>query len=368
MDRELLKKYCRNVCTGDEINTVLEWFRSSAGNPEGKALLKEIWEEITDDKDDSGVDFDHILDRIHHRVNLGESRRLIEKAGNSPVKYREGEHFLTVFTRVAAILLIPVLCFGLYMAYQYHITQKGLISATEVYNEISSSVDAITKVTLPDGTKVWLNHRSSLRYPAIFRGNTRNVELKGEGYFEVAHNEKVPFNVKAGNINVVAHGTIFNICAYPDDDRIETSLIEGSVDVQSVDTVKHTVCTYRMKPSYFAVYNKMSGKVVTSRIGDDRYYSWKDGRLIFKNEPMGEVTKKLCRWFNVDFEINDPKLNDLTYTATFEHESLSQVMELLTIATPINYSISKRVKMADGTFSKQKVVLTLRKSYGSSFH
>jgi len=368
MERELLKKYCHNACTEDEIDTVLEWFRSSAGKPEGKALLKKIWEEITDDEDDSGVDFDHILDKIHHKVNLDESVRLIKKSDNNPVKYRKKERFLTVFTRVAAILLMPVLCFGLYMSYRYQISQKGLISATDVYNEVYSSVDAITKVTLPDGTKVWLNHRSSLRYPAIFRGNIRNVELKGEGYFEVAHNEKVPFNVNAGGINIVAHGTTFNVCAYPEDDRIETSLIEGAVEVESFDSIKNTVFTYKMKPSYFAVYNKQSGKIAASKIDDNRYYSWKDGKLIFKNEPIGEVTKELCRWFNVDIQIIDSRLFDLTYTATFEHENLSQVMELLTVATPISYTISKREKMDDGTFSKQKVVLTFRKKCISSFH
>ena len=133
--------------------------------------------------------------------------------------------------------MLPVLGFGLYMSFKYQSVRHGQISVNQAYNEVFSSVDAITKVTLPDGSNVWLNHSSTLKYPAMFQGDSRTVELTGEGYFEVAHNPKIPFIVKAGEIQVVAHGTTFNIMAYPDEDRIETSLINGSVELQRLNQI-----------------------------------------------------------------------------------------------------------------------------------
>ena len=101
-------------------------------------------------------------------------------------------------------------------------------------------------------------------------------------------------------------------------------------------------------------------KLVPVHIADDRYFSWKDGKLVFKKEPMGEVVKKLSRWFNVDIQIKDPELLELTYTATFVHETLPQVMELLTLVSPVSYSISNRKEISDGTIYKKKNHLKLQ--------
>jgi len=206
-----------------------------------------------------------------------------------------------------------------------------------------------------------LNHSSTLKYPAMFLGDSRTVELTGEGYFEVAHNPKIPFIVKAGEIQVLAHGTTFNILAYPDERKIETSLINGSVELQRLNTDRTIVNLLKMKPSDLATYNSIDKEIITRSIEDERYYSWKDGKLIFKKEPMGEVVKKLGRWFNVDIQIKDPELLELTYTATFVHETLPQVMELITLVSPVSYSISNREEISDGTFTKRKVILSYRK-------
>ena len=184
-------------------------------------------------------------------------------------------------------------------------------------------MDAITKVTLPDGSNVWLNHSSSLKYPSSFQGNSRITELKGEGYFEVAHNAKIPFIVKTGEIQIKATGTTFNIMAYPDEDRVETSLIEGKVELELVDHSGKLTPLISMKPSDLAIFKKTGYEITTRTISDDRYFSWKDGKLVFNKEPMGEVAKKLGRWFNVDIRIKDPELLELTYTATFVQETLA---------------------------------------------
>src|SRR5450759_1267222 len=221
MNKELLKKYCSNCCTEEELSSVLAWFEESAKTTERESLLFEIWDELPDKDCNLKINFDLLLDRIHHKVNLGQSKKLLEEADQNLIKYKRRKHLINILTRAAAILMIPVLVFGLYMSVKYQSTRHSQIYENQAYNEVFSSADAITKVSLPDGSNVWLNHSSSLKYPAMFHGDFRTVELTGEGYFEVAHNPKIPFIVKAGEIEIKALGTTFNIMAYPDEERIE---------------------------------------------------------------------------------------------------------------------------------------------------
>lgn len=360
MDKELLKKYFNNSCTDEELAAVMDWFRSSAANHEGKVLLFRVWEELSEEGDFSGVNFDLILDKIHHQVNLDQSTLLLEKADQDVIRYKTRKRLVTVLLNTAALIILPVIGFSLYISHKYQNLKKEQISVSQAYNEILSSEDAITKVTLPDGSNVWLNHSSSLKYPSVFRGDFRTVELKGEGYFEVAHNPEVPFIVNAGDIRVKAVGTVFNIMAYPDEDRIETSLIDGKVELQRAASDGSMVSLLKMKPTDLAIFQKSNSTISTRTIIDDRYFSWKNGKLVFNKEPISEVVKKLSRWFNVDIQIEDPELLDLTYTATFVHETLPQVMELLAMVSPVTYSISDREKTESGTFTKRQIVLRKR--------
>jgi len=360
MNKELLTKYCSNCCTEEELTSVLAWFEESAGTSEGKSLLLKVWEEMPDETLDYKIDFDFVLDKIHHKVNLSQSKKLLEKADQNIVKYKRRENFKRILIRTAAILMLPVLGFGLYMSDKYQSLRHIQPSANQAYNEIFSSVDAITKVTLPDGTNVWLNHNSSLRYPAIFQGDFRAVKLNGEGYFEVAHNPKIPFIVKTGEIEVIARGTTFNIMAYDDEDKIETSLINGHVDLQRKASYGKPIFLLKMKPGDLAIFQKSNNEISTRTINDDRYFSWKEGKLIFNKEPMDEVAKKLSRWFNIDIQIKDPELCDLTYTATFINETLPQVMDLIARVSPVSYTILNRKEISPGTFTKRKIILSFR--------
>jgi ferric-dicitrate binding protein FerR (iron transport regulator) len=360
MNKELLKKYCSNSCTEEELNSVLAWFEESAGTSEGRSLLFRFWDELSIEDINPDINFEVILDRIHHEVNLIQSKKLLQISGQNLIKYKRRVRLFKIIMRAAAILLLPVLGFGLLMSVKYQSAKHGQASVNQVYYEVFSSEDAIAKVTLPDGSSVWLNHSSSLKYPAMFQGDFRSVELSGEGYFEVAHNPKNPFIVKAGEIQIKALGTTFNVMAYPDEDRIETSLIDGRIELERKPPNGEMIPLLRMKPTDLVIFQKSNNEISTRTIVDDRYFSWKDGKLIFNSEPIEEVVKKLRRWFNVDIQIKDPELLELTYTATFIHETLPQVLELLSMMSPVSYSISSREEISPGTFTKRKVIL----SYG----
>lgn len=339
----------------------MSWFRDSVHTAGGKAILYRIWDELSENNLDIKADFDTLLCKIHHEINLKKSRELIDKTGHDISRYNRRQYFIRILRNAAAILLLPVLGIGLFFSVKYYSARSVQVSVSHAYNEVFSSVDAITKVTLPDGSDVWLNHSSSLRYPAVFTGKFRNVELKGEGYFEVAHDTKVPFVVNAGEIQILARGTTFNVMAYPNEEKIETSLITGSVELLKSLPGGKTKALYKMNPKDFAVYNKDNDKVITRVINDDKYFSWKDGKLIFSADSMQEVVTKLGRWFNVEIQIADHELYDFTITATFIQETLPQVMDLLALLLPVNYTITSRDSKGDGTFTKRKVIIKYRK-------
>jgi len=361
MTRELIEKYLNNNCSDEELNLVLDWFNNSVHIAESKKLLFSVWEDLQKQEPAADIDFDSVLGRIHHEINTRQSRNLIEKSGYDLIRYNRRKYITTVIRNIAAILLLPVLGLGIYFYVKYYSSVSVQTTTNIAYNEVFSSVDAITKIILPDGSNVWLNHSSSLRFPATFQGKSRDVELKGEGYFEIAHNPDMPFVVNAGELKIAALGTKFNVMAYAGENHIETSLIEGVVEIQKTGEGKKAVTISKMKPNDLAIYNKENSKITTKTVKDERYFSWKDGKLIFTAEPMEEVVKKLSRWFNVDIIIKNPELNDLLLTATFVNETLPQVMELLTIVLPVNYTITEREKNYDGTFSRRKVILSYRR-------
>ena len=359
MNKELIEKYFRNNCSEEELITVLAWFENTAWTTDGKSFLFNAWEEMADEDEKQTMDLDHILHRIHHQVNLKKTEDLLIEPTQEEIKSRKIQYFIQILVRIAAVLLVPILIYGVYISYKYEEIKQQAQSVSPYY-EVTSSFDAITKVALPDGSTVWLNYGSTLTYPASFKGNSRKVQLKGEGFFEVAHNSRIPFIVKAGDIEVVARGTAFNITAYPDDDRVETSLINGKVELSRLKPDGEIVSLLNMKPNDLIIYNKANHKIKSLIVEDDRNYSWKEGKLKLIEKPLNETIKLLGRKYNADFTIKDHKLHELTFSATFVNESLPEVMKLLSIATPVNYTITEPKKLADGTFTKRKVVLSSR--------
>ncbi|NOX85490.1 MAG: FecR family protein [Chlorobi bacterium] len=205
------------------------------------------------------------------------------------------------------------------------------------YNEIYTPMSAQTRFLLPDSTVVWLNSASTLRYPLSFTGKTREVILTGEGYFDVVKNPKKPFVVQTKKINVIAYGTSFDVMAYPDDPKVAATLVKGKIKVVKKNTGKY----FDLKPSSQAVLDTVTGKMTVSKVETRFYTSWKDGKLIFKSEPMEIVVHKLERWFNCKIHIQNDQLKKYKYTGTIEMETLREVMELIKITTPIKYKYDK---------------------------
>ncbi len=164
------------------------------------------------------------------------------------------------------------------------------------YNTLTTPKGGQYQVTLADGTKVWLNAASSLKFPTTFTGAERVVELTGEAYFEVVHNSKQPFKVKTANQIIQDIGTQFNVNVYADEDAAATTLVEGSVKI--LNAGKQTI----IKPGqqYLQKENGVSG--VKGDVDIDEVTAWKNGMFQFNNADIKTIMRQISRWYNVDVE------------------------------------------------------------------
>jgi transmembrane sensor len=180
--------------------------------------------------------------------------------------------------------------------------ESANISTANLINRLEIPRGGEFKIKLADGTEVWLNAETELRYPTVFSSLERRVKLQGEGYFKVAKNEKQPFIVEVGDIEVKVYGTQFNISTQ-NKDNIETVLVSGSVSIRHHDQETH------LNPSQKAAYTS-SGKLTIEEVDVLPYITWKDGNFMFQNESLESVMNKLARWYDLDvFYLNEQTKN-----------------------------------------------------------
>ena len=184
---------------------------------------------------------------------------------------------------------------------------------------------------LLDGTKVWLNSDSELRFPVTFVGDRRNVEIEGEAYFEVAKDEGKPFHVLAKGADIKVLGTTFDVKAYPEEEAIFVALETGSIELKS-----RSFKSYQLRPGEKAVYNKASGRCEVLRSHDVKMYSaWRRNVLVFKSAPLSDVMKTLARTYDISFDVKDSAALRYTYTITTDSVNLTTVLKELEKITPV---------------------------------
>lgn len=210
-------------------------------------------------------------------------------------------------------------------------------NAAPEYFEVYVPTAEQSRLTLPDGTKVWVNSETEIRYSNQFNTIDRDIRLSGEAYFEVAHNTELPFNVIANGTRIKVTGTKFNVKGYLDDNIVETVLVEGKVELSRIGD--RTGGYIELKPGDKATLNLENSKVLISRedVLDD--VAWKDGKIVFRNIPLLEVCKTLERHFDADIVLSGDAENLYSHPFTFtvENETLSMVLEYLCKAAPLMY-------------------------------
>jgi transmembrane sensor len=196
-------------------------------------------------------------------------------------------------------------------------------SAEVVYNTISTPRGGKFKIELSDGSIVWLNAGSSIHFPTTFAGETRQVEMTGEAYFDISKNKEKPFVVKVNGAEVKVLGTQFNIMAYPDEDQMKTTLLEGSVKFVSGNNSSMLI------PGQQLQLLKTGGLKILNGVDVDYVTAWRNGMFHFENADIEQVMRQLSRWYNVDVEFKGQKLSDPLHAELPFNTNLSDVLAAL---------------------------------------
>lgn len=198
-----------------------------------------------------------------------------------------------------------------------------------VYNTLSTPRGGQYQLVLPDGSKVWLNASSSLRFPAFFAGKERVVELTGEGYFEITHNLKKPFAVNVNDMKVEVLGTHFNIMAYDNEKTVNTTLLEGSVKLSSTALSKTGKQGIKIKPGQQATLIKNISSMNVHEADVESAVAWKNGMFQFKSDDIETIMRQIERWYDVSVNYAD-KIPEGHYSGAIERDNkLSTVLRIL---------------------------------------
>jgi ferric-dicitrate binding protein FerR (iron transport regulator) len=204
------------------------------------------------------------------------------------------------------------------------------------YNTIETPRGGEYHVILPDGTLVWLNSASSLKFPTRFSGMTREVTLVGEAYFEVFHNNKQPFHVHVKDTKVGVLGTHFNVSAYEDDNGVTTTLLEGSVSVSK--NKKEFV----LKPGQQSVTADNTDRIIVKGADIEQVMAWRNGYFRFNDEEIGSILKKVSRWYDVDIENRTTRKGQRLGGISSRSKSLKDLMDQLEKVSDLHFKIEGR--------------------------
>lgn len=261
--------------------------------------------------------------------------------------------FLNTFSRIAAILFIPLLLASVWLFYN----QQKPTHRQFAIQEITSPPGIRSQVILPDGSKVWLNAESTIKFQVPFQEDSRNIDIVGEAFFDVVKNPDQPFVVQSGSVRVKVLGTRFNYKAFAEDENIEVVLEEGKIalNLQNNAGNKETI----LHPGDRAVIEKESSKTIVKNENINKYIAWHTGKLVFDNSPMSEVAQLLERWYGVEVQVLDSEIMNYRFTTTFENESLFQVIELLGLSSPIGIKyVPATVGKNNQAQTKSKVIIS----------
>lgn len=250
------------------------------------------------------------------------SKKIIDKSGSFEITDEEGN--VVANTTNGAIV--------------FNNSSADAVSETPVYSEIYIPYGQKFNIHLTDGTKVWLNSGSRLKFAQNLNRTMGNrlVFLEGEAYFDVAKNASRPFIVKTGNLDVQVLGTKFNVSSYKNDKQIATTLVEGSVKVLNNENPSEQLL---LAPSQQATFKKQVGQLSKKQVDTTLYTAWMDNRIIVNGLSFPEILERLERFYNVDIENATQSLNHNIYKGEFENTDLESVLGIMAISTPFNFKI-----------------------------
>lgn len=355
-----------------ELKDLLLTYRKRASSA---AELKKLWAELSDERNeeaikacllsdlntfkadnekDDDVNFNQMFKNIQSQISINpQNNTLQERKNRKPVR------LMLSFYKVAAVLIIAFIAGGTVSYYFIKEPQQAVVA----YTTIKAPLGAKSEVVLPDGSQVWINAGSTIKYDNSFNKITRTILLEGEAYFKVAKNKDVPFIVNTSDIDIVALGTEFNVKAYAEEDFVETTLVEGKVAIKGDENGRNkNIKEVTLEPKQKAVYLRSNKNVkivdekteeiisvdkalplgtvyIAQKIDPLPIIAWKDNKLIIRSEELSSLAIKLERKYNVNISFDSKPIMKYRFSGTLEDETLTQVLDVIKLTSPIDYKL-----------------------------
>lgn len=323
MIEQLLPRYCEGKVTEEERLLIEQWMDQTKEN---RRMVKQVFTLYL------AADTMNVMKKVNTEKAL--SRVKDRMKGNKKTRGWEWVQ------RAAAILFIPLLVTALL---QYWGDDKQELANMM---EVKTNPGMTTSLTLPDGTIVFLNSESTLSYPSSFEGDTRNVTLQGEAYFEVAKNPEKKFIVSTSHQSQIeVLGTHFNVEAYEKEDRVQATLVEGKIGF--IFTQDNKSKKILMDPGQKLIYDSKDSKIQLYSTSGEAEIAWKEGKIIFRNTPLAEGLRMLEKRYNVEFIIKNDRLRGDAFTGTFTNQRLERILEYFQLSSQIRWRYLDSPNIAD---------------------
>lgn len=300
MDKEILQRYVEGNVSPEEIIAVVDWLDADENNVREFMALHKL-NDIS------------LLNQPDNRADNQKKKRTVS--------------FRKIGYELAKIAAILIIFWGGTKLFETNTAEESIVTYQTLYVPAGQRAELI----LPDSTRVWLNAHSKLIYPVSFGKGNRQVELNGEAYFDVVHNEKQPFIVKTRQMDIQVLGTEFNVTSYSSD--FEVSLLRGCIELSSPNLSS----TYRMKEKEHIKLK--NNKLIINNITDYDYFRWKEGLICFNNESVATIIEKLKLYYDINIETHNKKFLNSRYSGKFRtKDGIEQVLKVLQIEHKFSYT------------------------------
>ena len=313
--RQLIIKELKGEVSPEESQQLDQWINENAENQKRFTELWTAYQLTSPDVELFEPDKEAAWSKIRDNIALPRQKGL----------------WIIQFSRIAAA---AILFFLIGIAFQHIFSDKISTDFLNQYSTVIVPEGQKSMIVLPDGSNVWLNSGSSLKYKNSFNAKIREVEIAGEGFFEVKSDKSRMFRVHSGDISVEVYGTAFNVKNYGEEKQLEVTVENGNVGV-----VREGSLLAELTRGKQVSVRKADRDVIVSDANVEVVTAWKNNELIFDDSPFEEVIRYLERWYGVKITIEEKMKKNHNYTFKVKTESLTELLKLLKVITPLEYKI-----------------------------
>lgn len=319
---DIIIKYLNLTASKEEMKLLLDWLEQSPANQQQFAVTRDLW----------------FTSEALISARYGESGKAFNTFKSNALAFenrRKKNIFSLHFVRVAASIAILITC----SAIAYFSGKESVTNLPQVVNVVMNQ--AIMgpghkgNITLPDGTRAWLNSNSKLIYPDQFEANVRKVKLIGEGYFEVKPDANAPFYVETSDMTVKVLGTHFDVQNYEKKNISETVLLSGKVEVMMKNNGEKRI----LSPNEKLSFDKQANSYTIDQVDAAEYTLWTAEKLVFEDERLSTILRKMERWYGVNISCRQGVPLNSRYSLTIRNESKEEILKMLSILVHIDYTI-----------------------------